>query len=482
MSITNLPVEILTHICDILDLKDWCSLRLACKTLYNGSIEAFANRYYKSVSFFITSDGLRRVEQIAAHDFLRTRVQELWIAPVLFDKVHRGHQFDKSGKSVQSRLHEKQIKENAKVEARYVIWEDLVAENRELFESSTLVDFLERCMTRFENVVTVGLRRGGSISGIINPTKDFEFHCLGGEDIRAQLHPLGEHTIFLRPEMTLCGQTILLSILIKAMIQCKRKIQTLYADSLRPEVFQTLYKQQELLHFRGLTTLKLTLHFRRWDDQNSAGYQAISDFIQVVAPTLRSLTFSQWQSQYELGPNGFDQLSQRVEFSHLHKLHLHYIEVTVSSLKSFLRTASPTLRKLTLESVCLCDKITSGNDPGPNDRNSRLYSDLSSEAKNEIRGFWQDLLQVFREQLSLHSLTLNRLGYRGRALSVIDGSKHSTHEPIFLTRDEKISAFFDADKSHVSFDTWIRLLSVDFELTRVIYSLPGSNHAGKQLA
>lgn len=79
----------------------------------------------------------------------------------------------------------------------------------------------------------------------------------------------------------------------------------------------------------------MTLHFHRWDDHNGAGYQSILDFVQAVAPKLSSLTFSQWQMQYVLGPTGFDQLSRGVEFSQLHKLHLRYIQVTVSSLIKF---------------------------------------------------------------------------------------------------------------------------------------------------
>ena len=66
-------------------------------------------------------------------------------------------------------------------------------------------------------------------------------------------------------------------------------------------------------------------------------------------------------------------------------------------------------------------------------------------------------------------------------MSVIDGSKHSTHELASRTNDEKISASFDADKSHVSFDTWTRLLSVDFDLNLEHQILPGSDYDGKLL-
>jgi hypothetical protein len=66
-------------------------------------------------------------------------------------------------------------------------------------------------------------------------------------------------------------------------------------------------------------------------------------------------------------------------------------------------------------------------------------------------------------------------------MSLIDGSKHSTHELAFLMNDEKEPASFDADQSHVSFNAWTRIHSVDFELDLVFHSLPGSDYEGKLL-
>jgi hypothetical protein len=78
-------------------------------------------------------------------------------------------------------------------------------------------------VARFVNVVTVGLREGCGIWDSIDPIKDFECLCSGGNDIRARLYPLGQHTVCLRPEVTMSSQIIVFSILMKAMINANEK-------------------------------------------------------------------------------------------------------------------------------------------------------------------------------------------------------------------------------------------------------------------
>ncbi|KAJ5794879.1 hypothetical protein N7457_001478 [Penicillium paradoxum] len=81
MLITNLAVELLSQICSYLELSDWQALRLSCPALYANSLEAFSDRYFKSIRFMVTSDSLLELEEISRSDTFRDRVEELWMIP-----------------------------------------------------------------------------------------------------------------------------------------------------------------------------------------------------------------------------------------------------------------------------------------------------------------------------------------------------------------------------------------------------------------
>lgn len=89
MSIITLPPELLTKICGYLELSDWCALRITCHQTHSKSLEAFAKRYYKSLSLLVPCRSLDRLEEIAAHDLFRTSIQEIWDVSALCKGWHK---------------------------------------------------------------------------------------------------------------------------------------------------------------------------------------------------------------------------------------------------------------------------------------------------------------------------------------------------------------------------------------------------------
>jgi hypothetical protein len=97
----------------------------------------------------------------------------------------------------------------------------IVVDNCDIFESSALVEFLERCMACFENIVTVGLCLRCSIYCILNPRDDLDFDCLGADEIRAWLYPLGKHAMLFGRERNLYDKIIAFAIIINVIIKYK---------------------------------------------------------------------------------------------------------------------------------------------------------------------------------------------------------------------------------------------------------------------
>jgi hypothetical protein len=64
-------------------------------------------------------------------------------------------------------------------------------------------------------------------------------------------------------------------------------------------------------------------------------------------------------------------------------------------------------------------------------------------------------------------------------MSTIDWAKHTLQSLNFTLKDERMYARFDADKSDISFDAWIRLVSIGFDLPFMHNHLPGSDYCGK---
>lgn len=84
-------MELVREICSYLQLSELQALRLTNHKLYQQSLDTFSERYFKSIRFIATSDGLRNLEEIAKVQFVRERVQELWMIPTIFEGTNRLH-------------------------------------------------------------------------------------------------------------------------------------------------------------------------------------------------------------------------------------------------------------------------------------------------------------------------------------------------------------------------------------------------------
>jgi hypothetical protein len=62
MPITSLPVELISEVCSYLQLSELQALRLTCRNLYQVSLDAFSDRYFRSIRFLATNGGLRDLE------------------------------------------------------------------------------------------------------------------------------------------------------------------------------------------------------------------------------------------------------------------------------------------------------------------------------------------------------------------------------------------------------------------------------------
>jgi hypothetical protein len=183
MSITTLTVELVTRVCSYLERPEWTALRLTCSFLYLSSLDAFTDQWFRSIRFIATSDSLR--EALASNETIRTRVRELWMIPTVFEGRHNLDlpAFGSSHYAVLSKQDQKL--EGEELEARYAIYQAMVADHCALLESEDFSTRLHDCFARFFNLESVGLQHY-TTSFLLNQ-RQHEVRCLGLRQIRDQI-------------------------------------------------------------------------------------------------------------------------------------------------------------------------------------------------------------------------------------------------------------------------------------------------------
>ncbi|KAJ5962542.1 hypothetical protein N7501_007483 [Penicillium viridicatum] len=121
MSITSLPVEL--------------------------SLNTFSERYFKSIRFIATSDGLRNLEEIAKVQFVCERVQELWMIPTIFEGTNRLNKKTLLDHAVSSKSCERL--QGHKLRVRCAKYRTMIEENRSLLVSEAFSTRLRECIAVF---------------------------------------------------------------------------------------------------------------------------------------------------------------------------------------------------------------------------------------------------------------------------------------------------------------------------------------------
>lgn len=456
MSVSALPTELVCDICSHLELCDWCAFRVTCKAVYFKSLETFAERCFKSIGFILTRHSLGQLEELAAHDVFRTRVQELWITPSLFEGYYEMDldSFRNATGSYKSKRSAHMIK------AEYIAYEGLVAEHLSIVESDTLSNVLKKCVALFDNLTIIRLQHSTE-EFFWSQSVNNNFRCIGWRAARRQLgfDPFalgGRKPIHNVLKTRAKDHAVAFSALLQAVVSCKRRIKKLDTCNdehcaLPPSNVTLKQTSQSLLSSLGqLEVLHLCTSICETQLDDSV-FRSLLDLPIMVAPSLKVLTISQWDLNGALAPQYFDDLSQRINFTSIREIHLYWTEITFDTLKAFLRTARPTLRTLSLESVNLRGALPPTNKDTGHERDLRDCQEMIEESNSA----WQQVLNFLGDEYSLRSISLKNIGYRGYHLHMQDDlSKLSgSLEPNFRNLHT-----FNAEAASVSFKEWITQL------------------------
>ncbi|KAI1830108.1 hypothetical protein DTO013E5_7644 [Penicillium roqueforti] len=507
MSITILPPEILSHICEHLEPQEWGALRITCHQIHGSTLEAYATRYFKILSLLLTRESLDNLEDIAESETLRGSVREIRIIPNLFEgwPEKNKERFRSPGLALRQQRSifrimrgEKEEPPFNKTEAKagldalFTSYQAALEEHRAILDLE-LTAVLEKCLPRLENATTVGLRCY-PIEFLLEANYR-SFRCLGLRELKNQFNndDISVHLTFTSFQRKMLSMPLALAFsqMVKAIIKSSHKVRALHtcgniACGMKLGSIKLSESQyQSLLSLlTDLTTLHMCIRIK--DNENDTfdedAFKHLLSILVTVAPKLKVLTFAQWSPLEELSPLYFQDLSQNIRFSQLEELHLHSIELTVGNLKRFLQTAAPTLRRLSMKNVSLTDAIIGAQDPGPlTEERSSWGSSLSLEVINKIQELWKRSFELLADSPKLQFVQLSSLGYRGREIILQDdlymergqpdaqpdsNARRSINWPEICsdpTRGQSslIDFYFDAGRANISLKRWIMQLRME---------------------
>jgi hypothetical protein len=247
------------------------------------------------------------LEELAAHDIFRTRVQELWITPSLFEGY-----YEMDLDSFRDATGSYQSKRSAhRTKAEYIAYQGLVAEHLSIVESDTLSNVLKKCVALFDNLTIIRLQHSTE-EFFWSHSVNNNFRCIGWRAARRQLgfDPLalrGRRPIHNVLKTRAKDHAVAFSALLEAVVSCKRRIKKLDTCSdehcaLPPSDVALKHTSQSLLSSLGQLEF-LHLCTSIWEAQlDDSVFRSLVDLPVMVAPSLKVLTFSQWDLNGALAP------------------------------------------------------------------------------------------------------------------------------------------------------------------------------------
>ncbi|CAG8001459.1 unnamed protein product [Penicillium salamii] len=449
----NLPIELVNKTCSYLEQPEWAALRLSCRSLYAKSLDAFADRYFKSICFIATSEGIRQLEELTNNETIRERVRQLWMIPTVFEG-HHGWSLDQFCNSPY-REPLSHLRENDDVlVARYATYQAIKADNLALLESDTFGSRLHACFASLRNLESVGLTHYAT--AFLLDIRQTEVRCLGLQKLKNQVQYVHQHSTFNRLRWHQAGKvnSLALSRMLQGLHNSNPKITTLNTcganccGSTSPILPLTREQYDSLLpKLEDLEKLHICICYAEDDLNYTPNSITYIDLLISVAPRLKRLVFSQWyRAPRDLEARYFSELSQSIRFTRLKELHLHWIQIRLESFKSFLNTTKGTMVSLSLDLVSLQPSALPSTDYGPT--------------------CWRLLWDFLQAEMSLKRCYMGQLGYRRRKV-MIQGPDELA-EPTY-------TATFNADVNGICFNDWIGQLKpiVSEKLDFTIRRYPG---------
>ncbi|CAG8099327.1 unnamed protein product [Penicillium nalgiovense] len=358
MSIAALPVELISKICNQLDLQQLVALRLSCRALYKNSLENFAGTFYRKIRFIVTSESLHELEELSKSNGLREHVQELWMIPTVFNGTEKPlGMVSISSKSC------RQVNGD-ELERRHAIHKAMLTDNSNLLESEAFSVRLRECMDRFQNLQTIGLAHYRT-EFLLDPRQQtVQFlgrrQMMSRIDFRFDVYSLRHFTHTGQHSQIRKLNSLALSKLFLALCgsSCRpRKLYTCdsnFCGDIGPRIALSEEQFDSLLStLKGLEDLHLCV------DLNEAAWLK---FFAKVAPQLEGLVLSQdhmfsYLVQDEMptypAKSYVGNMFHNISFTRLRELHIHELDIYFNSLKSLLLSVKKNLVTLTLERVTI---------------------------------------------------------------------------------------------------------------------------------
>ncbi|PYH75703.1 hypothetical protein BO82DRAFT_409302 [Aspergillus uvarum CBS 121591] len=481
MNYTTLTTELIIHICDHLELADWCAVRLTCKTLFLRTWAAFADSNFQTVCVLITSQSLSRLAAVAADENLRTRLEKK-------HGLAKNEMRPLWGNSFAASCYAEGSRSDTELSNRFTAYQSIVADHCHVLSTGTFTSTLCGLLACFNNLDSIGLR-SCPIWTLLDSTQPASFPCFGVRQLRHQLpcHRTTASSAYLGQEKQRMGykHASVFSAVVNTIITEQRKLRRLktcddhhcgvaaqeltilWTETTTPEYkrFLALLPSLETLHLCLSGTNKSFTHCLKEDCLRHT-----VEMVVTAAPSLRSLALSLCYNPSERLPaQVFSQLAPRVHFTRLMKLDLHDVDTTHGDLQAFLRSAATTLQRLTLSSVNLVEPITPAApwNPEPHSTGKQQWIlDCRVEIVRRWRAVWASLHD---DMPRLRYLCLQDLLFHGHGVKLSDPlcSLSETAPQKLPTRCTQrrqrcpvSTVVFEADNAQISLNAWIRELKV----------------------
>lgn len=478
MSMASLPVELVHEICSYLQLSEWKALRLTCRELCSKSLERFMGRYFKSITFIATSNGIRELEEVTQSDNIREHVQELWMIPTVFESNHEINELDDCEYDVPS--DSCQSLQGDELEARRTTILTIIEDNLNLINSEAFSTRLHTCLKSFKNVDTIGIAHYMT-SFLLDPRQQ-KVRFLGWRNLRDKIECRFDPVTLMYLHGLHMGRvnSLALSRLLQALNGCNLKIRKLhtcnadYCGEIGREIHlaqgqygSLLSDLDELEDLHVCINLQQNRRSRFPESHMVLSSQTWLNLIIKVAPQLIKLTLSHDNDgDCRLRPYYFKELFKSIEFTQLRELHFHRTRVTSGVLKLLVTRAKATLTTLTLYGVNLYEGAFREADDdldfsaanifnfpvkrrrySPRNVNDSSDSDDFEEPRALI---WKSVWDFFRNELSLQKFSMIYLIINDRPI-VIQG-----FDGLIKRRKD---ASFDSETAGISFGEWIDQLT-----------------------